>query len=133
MVWHVARLAESRSSCRGLVGKPERKSPLKHLGLDQKNNIEITLVDLQLDAQNSCLFTYLYNTFIKILYMFRALPCSFYLIFLFKLLVPTLLSLVGDPLSGNGCDSPNHINILYSFITGCFINFVYSWYLTQAC
>jgi len=35
----------------------------------------ITLVDLQLDAQNSCLFTY--NTFIKILYMFRALPCSF--------------------------------------------------------
>jgi hypothetical protein len=34
----------------------------------------ITLVDLQLDAQNSYLFTY--NTFIKILYMFRALPCS---------------------------------------------------------
>jgi hypothetical protein len=35
----------------------------------------ITLVDLQLDAQNSCLFTY--NKFIKILYMFRALPCSY--------------------------------------------------------
>ena len=34
----------------------------------------ITLVDLQLDAQNSYLFTY--NTFVKILYMFRALPCS---------------------------------------------------------
>jgi len=34
----------------------------------------ITLVDFQLDAQNSYLF--LYNTFIKILYMFRALPCS---------------------------------------------------------
>ena len=34
----------------------------------------ITLVDLQLDAQNSYLFTY--NTFIKILNMFRALPCS---------------------------------------------------------
>jgi len=33
----------------------------------------ITLVDLQPDAYNSCLFTY--NTFIKILYMFRALPC----------------------------------------------------------
>ena len=32
------------------------------------------LVDLQLDAQNSYLFTY--NTFIKILYMFRALSCS---------------------------------------------------------
>jgi hypothetical protein len=34
----------------------------------------ITLVDLQLDAKNSCLFTY--NTPIKVLYMFRALPCS---------------------------------------------------------
>jgi len=34
----------------------------------------ITLVDLQLDAKYSSLFTY--NTFIKILYMFRALPCS---------------------------------------------------------
>ena len=34
----------------------------------------IALVDLQLDAQNSYLFTY--NIFIKILYMFRALPCS---------------------------------------------------------
>jgi len=34
----------------------------------------ITLTDLQLDAQNSYLFTY--NTFIKILYMFRALPFS---------------------------------------------------------
>ena len=33
-----------------------------------------TLVDLQLDAQNSYLFTY--NTFIKIIYIFRALPCS---------------------------------------------------------
>ena len=33
-----------------------------------------SLVDLQLDAQNCYLFTY--NTFIKILYMFRALPCS---------------------------------------------------------
>jgi hypothetical protein len=34
----------------------------------------ITLVDFQLDAQNSYLF--IYNTFNKILYMFRALPCS---------------------------------------------------------
>ena len=34
-----------------------------------------SLVDFQLDAPNSYLFTY--NTFIKIiLYMFRALPCS---------------------------------------------------------
>ena len=34
----------------------------------------ITLVDFQLNAQNSYLF--IYNTFIKILYMFRALPWS---------------------------------------------------------
>ena len=34
--------------------------------------ISLTVVDFQLDAQNSYLFTY--NTFIKILYMFRALP-----------------------------------------------------------
>ena len=34
----------------------------------------LTLVDLQLDAQNCYLFTY--NTFIKILYIFRALPWS---------------------------------------------------------
>ena len=34
----------------------------------------ITLFDLQLDAQNSYLFTY--NTFTKILYMFQALTCS---------------------------------------------------------
>jgi hypothetical protein len=38
------------------------------------NIYKLSLVDLQLDAQNSCLFTY--NIFIKILYMFRALPCS---------------------------------------------------------
>jgi len=31
------------------------------------------LVDFQLGAQNSYLFTY--NTFVKILYMFRAVPC----------------------------------------------------------
>jgi hypothetical protein len=34
----------------------------------------LTLIDLQLDAQNSCLFTY--NTSIKIIYMFRALLFS---------------------------------------------------------
>ena len=38
------------------------------------NQTDTTLVNSQLDAQNSYLFTY--NTFIKILYMFRALPCS---------------------------------------------------------
>ena len=36
--------------------------------------MSLTLVDLQLDAQNSYLF--IYNTFIKILYIFRALLCS---------------------------------------------------------
>ena len=35
---------------------------------------EITLVDIQIDAKNSYLFTY--NTFIQILYKFRALHCS---------------------------------------------------------
>ena len=34
----------------------------------------MSLLDFQLDEQNSYLFTH--NTFIKILYMFRALPCS---------------------------------------------------------
>jgi len=33
----------------------------------------VILFDFQIDAQNSNLFTY--NTFIKILYMSRALPC----------------------------------------------------------
>jgi hypothetical protein len=37
-------------------------------------HFSITLVVFQLDAQNSYLF--IYNTFIKIVYMFRALPCS---------------------------------------------------------
>ena len=35
----------------------------------------ITVVSFQLDAQNY-LFIYIYNTFIKILYMFRAVRCS---------------------------------------------------------
>jgi hypothetical protein len=45
---------------------------IKTVPLDLSNTT--ALVDLQLDAQNSYLFTY--NTLIKILYMFRALPCS---------------------------------------------------------
>jgi hypothetical protein len=32
-----------------------------------------------------------------------------YLIILFNLIIPTLLSLVGDPLSGNRCGSQNHL------------------------
>jgi hypothetical protein len=46
------------------------------LNLDDWSTVHcsITPADLQLDAQNSHSLTY--NTFIKILYMFRALPCS---------------------------------------------------------
>jgi len=40
----------------------------------QRHFITSTLIDLQLDAQNSYLI--IYNTFIKILYMSRTLPCS---------------------------------------------------------
>jgi hypothetical protein len=39
-----------------------------------RGNRKMTLVDFELDTQNSCLFTYI--TYVKILYMFRALPCS---------------------------------------------------------
>jgi hypothetical protein len=47
-----------------------------HINLDDWLTVHrsITLANFQLDAQNFYLFTY--NTFIKILYMFRALPCS---------------------------------------------------------
>ena len=47
---------------------------VKIIQMKLKTRTHVTLVDLQLDAQNSYLFTY--NTFIKILCMFRALPCS---------------------------------------------------------
>jgi hypothetical protein len=61
------------------VGKEKDKmkeGKNKQTGIDDWFTVHhsITLVDLQLDAQNSYLFTY--NTFIKILYVFRALPCS---------------------------------------------------------
>jgi hypothetical protein len=45
-----------------------------YCALVKKELRSITLVDFQLDAQNSYLF--IYNTFIKILYMFQALPYS---------------------------------------------------------
>jgi len=45
-----------------------------HFALNGRTLTYATFVHFQLGAQNSCLFTY--NTFIKILYMFRALPCS---------------------------------------------------------
>ena len=48
----------------------------QHLGLDDWLTVHrsISLVISNLMYKNSYLFTY--NTFIKILYMFRALPCS---------------------------------------------------------
>jgi hypothetical protein len=47
---------------------------LKTYNFSQTHLFIITLVDLQLDAQNSYLF--IYNTPIKILYLFRVLLCS---------------------------------------------------------
>jgi len=37
----------------------------------------------------------------------------FYLIILFNLIIPTLLSLVSGPLPGNGCGSPNISHIIF--------------------
>ena len=38
--------------------------------------------------------------------------CKLYTTTLFSLGCPNLLSLVGDPVLGNGCGSPNHIRVL---------------------
>ena len=57
-----------------LVGWPNKMLSNEGLLIALWRHIRLTLVDFQLDAQNSYLFTY--NTFIKLLYMFRALPCS---------------------------------------------------------
>jgi len=51
-----------------------KKTVYFHATIKVCNKLVLTLVNLQLDTQNSYLFTY--TTFIKILYMFRALPCS---------------------------------------------------------
>jgi hypothetical protein len=61
-------------SCRSLWCRVYKR--LSNFFLDNWLTVHrsITLVDFQLDAQNPYLFTY--NTFIKILYMFRALRCS---------------------------------------------------------
>jgi hypothetical protein len=53
------------------VGKHYELLVITYIG---KTKYPVTLVNFQLDAQNSYLF--IYNTFIKILYTFRALPCS---------------------------------------------------------
>ena len=44
----------------------------------------------------------------------------------FYLCCPDVLSLVGDPLSGNGCGSPNQIWFLLLLFTCCFIYSIYS-------
>jgi hypothetical protein len=58
-----------------LIVDVEKAADIPDLDIWLTVHRSITSVDLQLDAQNSYLFTY--NTFIKFLYMFRALPCSF--------------------------------------------------------
>jgi len=55
-------------------GENHDKTHLGHLDDRLTVHSSTTLVDFQIDAQHSYLFTY--NTFIKILYMFRALPYS---------------------------------------------------------
>jgi hypothetical protein len=80
---HLHRVSEERMVKRVYRWKPMLTRPLgrpKNRWEDDKindiKNLKIkTVVDLQLDAQSSYLFTY--NTFIKILYMFRVLPCSY--------------------------------------------------------
>jgi hypothetical protein len=52
----------------------------------------ITLVDLQLDTQNSYLFTY--NTFIKILYMFRHFPAHLREVYVVTVYMQPLVSLL---------------------------------------
>jgi hypothetical protein len=55
----------------------------------------------------------------------------FYLIIPFNLVFPTLLSLVGCPLSGNGCGSPNHIYIISVLLVILLTQFILN-NLTQA-
>ena len=78
-VGYVTRMGESRGAYRFVVGKPEGKIRAykggQYCNGSATNKMDsLTLVGLQLDAHNSCLFTY--NTSFKILYMFRALPFS---------------------------------------------------------
>ena len=66
------RMVPSSYGCRQQLPARPYHMTTKLRDVTTQNNV--TLVDFQLDAQNSYLF--IYNTFIKILYMFRALPCS---------------------------------------------------------
>jgi hypothetical protein len=47
-----------------------------------------------------------------------------YLIIILNLNAPTLLSLVGDPLSGNGCGSPNHIYVISVLFVALLTQFI---------
>jgi hypothetical protein len=47
-----------------------------------------------------------------------------YLIIILNLSAPTLLSLVGDPLSGNGCGSPNHIYVISVLLVALLSQFI---------
>jgi hypothetical protein len=49
---------------------------------------------------------------------------AFYMIFFFNLTVPTPLSLVGGPLSGNGCSSPNHIYVISLLLVALLTQFI---------
>jgi hypothetical protein len=42
----------------------------------------------------------------------------------FNLIVLTLLSLVGGPLSGNGCGSPNHIYVIFLLLVALLTQFI---------
>jgi len=72
----------------------------------------VTLVDLQLDAQNTYLFTY--NTFIKILYMFRALLCHLQEIYVIIIYMHLLVS----SLSAGDCPVHRLRKNCSSFLTG---------------
>jgi len=67
---------KTRSSLCSHSSSPSQLQSPSPLSLDGCFTVHrsITLIDFQLDAQN--LYLFIYNTFIKILYMFRALPCS---------------------------------------------------------
>ena len=70
--------------------KTQNTTYMVHLDNRLTVHCSITLVDLQLDAQNSCLFTY--NTFIKILYMFEHYPAHLQEVYFVIVYVQPLVS-----------------------------------------
>jgi len=59
-------------------------------------------------AHSQLLTVFLNKQQIHVHYISVQVMITFYLIILFNLIIPMLLSLVGGTLSGNGCGSPNH-------------------------